>query len=441
VKIVPSVGTRRLRSGLLLGVLLGFATGSFGQSSTVERKFPQSKARVEKALKVLEAEMSGRLPVVEGFAVAEEHPLSSYRRAYYQSTVQVEATASGGTIVRVSTKVTAWYADPAPAKSGYKVLASNGRLEGDLLDQLADQLGGAPSVDSATTALGSVPPSEKSSASASPVARPEAPSAEKRFPVTGPFSSSSSSLTQSLAAREGGLLKPAPAKIEDESDALRAEAASLEEVLKNQAHPDNIVAVKKSGTPIVDAPSLKAKTLFLASIHDEFELLDFTPDWVHVRISGLSRGWVWRNSLELPGSLPQGEAEGGPGPVAGADVFHVSKEETSPFPGDWKPLRGKKVKIISIEKDGDQNKEVELSVKLSFAKYLLQKSYDELARSPGEPLGVVLIFDSADGGMIAATFPSLEQWKAGKLSDSALWHQCFFDPPEAFISPASPGGQ
>ena len=41
---------------------------------------------------------------------------------------------------------------------------------------------------------------------------------------------------------------------------------------------------------MVATPSLKAKTLFLASTHDEFEMLDFNADWVHVRISGLSRG-------------------------------------------------------------------------------------------------------------------------------------------------------
>lgn len=401
------------------------------QNNTVERRFPQSKVRVEKALKALESTMSGRLPVVEGFALAEEHSLSGYRRAYYQSTVQVEPLASGGTLVRVNTKVTAWYTDTSPSKSGYKVLTSNGRLESDLLDQLADQLG---ETGTALNPSGSLPAKANASADST---EPQAPSAEKRLPAAGSFSST---LTQGPAAREAGAPKPKP-KIEDQSEALRAEATSLEEVLKNQAHPDNIVAVKKSGTPVVDAPSLKAKTLFLASIHDEFEMLDFTPDWVHVRVSGLSRGWIWRNSLELPGSLPQGEAEGGAGPVAGADVFHVSKEEAAPFPGDWAPLRGKRVKIISIEKTNENGKDVDLPVKLSFAKYLLQKSYDEMSRTPGETSGVVLIFDSADGGMIAATLSSLEQWKAGKLSDSALWHQCFFDPPEAFTVPSSSGGQ
>jgi hypothetical protein len=43
--------------------------------------------------------------------------------------------------------------------------------------------------------------------------------------------------------------------------------------------------------------------------------------------------------------------------------------------------------------------------------------------------------------MIAATFPVLQQWKAGKLTDAALWHQCFFDPPETFSVSGSAGSQ
>jgi len=53
---------------------------------------------------------------------------------------------------------------------------------------------------------------------------------------------------------------------------------------------------------------------------------------------------------------------------------------------------------------------------------------------------VVLIFDSVDGGMIAATFPTVRQWKAGTLSDAALWHQCYFDPPETFTVSNPPAG-
>ena len=40
-------------------------------------------------------------------------------------------------------------------------------------------------------------------------------------------------------------------KIEENNPDLQAEAESLEEILKNQSHPKNLVAVKKSGTPVV----------------------------------------------------------------------------------------------------------------------------------------------------------------------------------------------
>ena len=89
---------------------------------------------------------------------------------------------------------------------------------------------------------------------------------------------------------------------------LQTEADSLQEILKNQTHPKNLVAVKKSGTPVVASASLSARTFFLASAHDEFEMLDFNRDWVHVRISGLSRGWIWRNNLEMPDTVPEGDA-------------------------------------------------------------------------------------------------------------------------------------
>jgi hypothetical protein len=251
----------------------------------------------------------------------------------------------------------------------------------------------------------------------------------------------SSSLAQSLGEQEKSGTQ-AQKKLADEyPSALRAEADSLEEIVKNQSHPKNLVAVKKSGTPVVATASLTAKTLFLASAHDEFEMLDFNRDWVHVRISGLSRGWIWRNSLEMPDSVPQTDepTSAAPGPVA-AELFHVTREETAPFPGNWAPLRGKSVKIVSVEKI-NETKDAGPHLRLEFAKSVLDNDYAELARKTRELAGIVLIFDSIDGGMIAATFPTLEQWKAGKMSDAALWHQCFFDPPETFNEPGASASQ
>jgi hypothetical protein len=260
-----------------------------------------------------------------------------------------------------------------------------------------------------------------------------------RLPETG--GTFPSSVAQGLAARTADVpAAPTPAATGDPSG-LKAEAESLEEILKNQAHPKNLVAVKKSGTPVVDAPSLKAKTLFLASEHDEFEMLDFNADWVHVRVSGLSRGWVWRTNLEMPDEIPDVDAKPGAAPAA-ADLFHVVREETSTFPGDWGPLRGKSVKILSVEKIDENAKNSSSQEKLGFAKSLLEQSYADIAKNSGSLGGIVLIFDSADGGMIAVTLPVLQQWKAGTLSDAALWHQSFFDPPETFgVSAGSSASQ
>ena len=222
---------------------------------------------------------------------------------------------------------------------------------------------------------------------------------------------------------------------------MAAEAASLEEVLKNQAHPKNLVAVKKSGTPVVGSPSLTGKTLFMASAHDEFEMLDYSADWVHVRVSGLSRGWIWRTSLEMPEGISDVPKAGDTAKLVATDLFQVTREEMAPFPGDWEPLRGKNVKIISVQKVQENEKDSGAEAKLEFVKSLLDKNYADLASRSKELAGVVMIFDSVDGGMIAATLPTVQQWKAGTLTDAALWHECYFDPPETFTVPAPAGGQ
>lgn len=253
----------------------------------------------------------------------------------------------------------------------------------------------------------------------------------------------SSSLAQNLSAQEPAGSPAESKKMEDKDGGpLQTEVNSLEEVLKNQAHPKNLVAVKKSGTPVVEKASLTAKVLFLASAHDEFEMLDFNRDWVHVRISGLSRGWIWRDNLEMPDSVPDSDAPANAAALpTAAELFHVSREEIALFPGDWAPLRGKSVKIVSVEPADQNAKATGAQLKLEFAKSVLDKDYAELAQKQQEMFGIVLIFDSADGGMIAVTFPTLQQWKAGTLSDAALWHQSFFDPPETFTGAGASASQ
>jgi hypothetical protein len=435
-------GSRQTLWHTLLAVVVLFTTirSVWAQGGGYERTFSQSKAVVEKVLKEMQAASSGRLPVLAGFASSADHPLERYQRGYYESKFQVTAAPSGGSVVRVSVQVTAWYADPTNTHSGYQLLTSNGRLEADLLDQLADQLAlqtspaGTNPAATAGTSSTSAGRGSKTAVSKTPEANEPSISAPvPRLPeVNGGISSS---LAQSLADQEKSRAQAGSKKPEEKGTGgpLQTEAENLEEILKNQAHPKNLVAVKKSGTPVVSSASLSAKTLFLASAHDEFEMLDFNRDWVHVRISGLSRGWIWRNNLEMPDSVPDADLPTSPAPVpVAAELFHVSREETALFPGDWGPLRGKNVRIVSVENTNETGKDPSPQLRLEFAKSVLDQSYTEIAQKFQDLAGVVLIFDSADGGMIAATFPTLKQWKAGSLSDAALWHQCFFDPPETF---------
>ena len=361
-------------------------------SNASERTFSHSKTAVEQVLKKVQASIAGRLPAMEGFVDPAGHSLERYQRAYYQSTVQVSSNPSGGSVVRVSTKITAWYADPVASHSGYRLLTSNGRLEADLLDQLSDELtamaASAAASNQAPATAARPKPAEKTAVS---VPVPKSPESGGTF---------SSSLSQGLSAREQG---PPQKQITDMDKDLQAETKNLEEILKNQAHPKNLVAVKKSGTPVVATPSLTAKSLFLATAHDEFEMLNFNADWVHVRISGLSRGWIWRNSLEMPDGIPDivdAHAASSPRPAVD-ELFHVTREETAPFPGDWELLRGKKVKIISVQRIDESAKDEGPKLKLEFAKFLLDKNYADLEKRAQELAGIVLIFDSADGGMVA----------------------------------------
>jgi hypothetical protein len=133
--------------------------------------------------------------------------------------------------------------------------------------------------------------------------------------------------------------------------------------------------------------------------------------------------------------IPKADASG---KMVAADLFQVTREETAPFPGDWEPLRGKTVKIISVQKIQESEKDSGAQAKLEYAKSLIEKNYADLTSKAKELGGIVFIFDSVDGGMIAATLSTVQAWKAGTLSDAALWHQCYFDPPETFTISSSP---
>ena len=428
--------------------LLGLVPCGWGQSAAVERRFSQSKVVVEKAIKDLRPSLAGRLPGLDGFADPGQRALDRFQRGYYQCEVTVSSTPSGGSLVQVSAKITAWYDDPTPAKSGYQAIISNGRIENDLLDRLGDSLGEKGTAASASpTSSSRINPSQPNASPSSGKREETGPKISAPLPnssvLADAIASSKTPATAAVSAPKSGedvaSLQTQRAVANKHAEELTTEARNLEEILRTQAHPNNLAAVKKSGTPVLASPNEGAQVLFSATAEDEFEILDMNASWVHVRISGLSRGWILRSNLELSDSLDAAPAtKQEPAPAAQGSPFQVSGEQVAPFPGQWAPLQGKTVKIISVEETTNKTANTGSHAKLEFAKSVLGKEYAELARDAGVAAGIVLIFDAEDGGMMAATLPVLQQWKAGTLSDQALWRRCFFDPPEMSGQAAKP---
>jgi hypothetical protein len=107
-----------------------------------------------------------------------------------------------------------------------------------------------------------------------------------------------------------------------------------------------------------------------------------------------------------------------------------TKEEVAKFPGKWEPLDGKQVKIIWVQ---PLNKDQFGSEpKWALAKSVFRGADAGAPADPNEVAGVVVIFDSEDGGMAATTLANLQQWRAGHLSDETFSKRCWRDPVEAF---------
>jgi hypothetical protein len=220
---------------------------------------------------------------------------------------------------------------------------------------------------------------------------------------------------------------------------LTAELQTLEDIQHNQAHPLNLVAVKKNGTPVLARPAEGSHVFFTAAADDEFEFLDAAGEWIHVQISGASRGYIRRSSLELPEFLAARlKSPNGTASVEKPDAFRLEREETATFPGDWEALRGKPVKIYTVRPVSQDPKETGAQAKLRFAASVFRKFAAQAAPPTPSVDGVVVVFDSADGGIIGSTLSSTQQFATGSLSQDNFWKQCYLDPPDAFQSGPKP---
>jgi len=397
------------------------------QAVPYARSFQKSAEEVEGALKDLQAYSGQKLPMVDGFVAIGDKPLNQYERAFYQFSIDLLPGTAGGTIVRATAKITAWYADKDPAKSGYQVLPSNGRLELDLLDRLEEKFGGKPASSVAR------------SLSSATISAPKPKLDLGGVPGVQILGATNPAAKSGTTADEMGSLRSNREAQEKRMRELNAELQSLQEIQKNQAHPLNLVVVKKTGAAVLARPAEGSRVLFNAAAEDEFEFLETEGDWIHVQISGPSRGYIRRNNLELSEFImARLNAPGTADPVEKAVAFRIAREENSPFPGDWAPLKGKAVKIFTVQPVSQDPKETGPRAKLLFASSLFQKYATDNIVSTSAVEGVVVIFDSADGGIVGATLATLKQLTAGTLSLENFGKECYRDPPGAFQESRKP---
>jgi hypothetical protein len=404
-----------LVAGFCCWLLLTIGSSS-AQTAQTERTFHASKAAVQKALRDVQAYSSGKLPVLEGFADGADHSLDSYKRGYYQYDIQVKVISPTETAVHVTAKITAWYTGASPDNSGYRLLKSSGRLESDLLDAVDEKLNpNAVAKASAPSSKGVPLPDTPSATSAG------SSNFNTQRLTTAP------SVTKPVVTVATKVTDPATSK---RTQALAQKADNLEQILHNQSRPSDLAVVKRANTPVVAQPLEGAQVMFRADAEDEFQVLDATEGWVHIQISGLSRGWIRRDFVDLPGAATVSVSAMRGDQHDKDDLVRQTKEEVGLFPGKWEPLNGRQVKIIWVQPL--ESDKFGSDARWRLVRSILRKADAGAPNQGTEIAGVVVIFDSADGGMAAATVANLQQWRAGHLSDEAFWNRCWRDPEEPF---------
>jgi hypothetical protein len=396
--------------------LLMWTAAAWAQAVPYARSYSQSKAEVERALKDLQAYSGQKLPILDGFVAPVSHPLDQYERGFYQYSIEMLPGDAGATVVRLTAKITAWHVDRDVSKSGYEVLPSNGRLELDLLDRLQEKLTGKPVDPPATLNTNVQAPRPKLDLSGVPgaAALPAAASPVAKTPD------------------EVAALRNERVVAERRVQQLTAERDNLKDIQKNQARPQNLVIVTKPGGTIYDKPSDNARPLFQAALNDEFEYLDGSNGWIHISISGDSRGYVRQSSVQLPERIASQLAIGESGLEQKFPGFRIEQESTSSFPGNWPVLKGKQVKIFTVQPIGQNAKDSGPTARLNYAMALFEKTLQD---SPSTD-GVVVIYDAADGGIVAAATADIQKHASGALTREAFWAQAYLDPPDAFGFPA-----
>ena len=401
------------------------------QAIPYARTYSKSREDVEAVLKEIQVYAGQKLPIVDGFVAMGQQPLDRYERAFYQFSVELIPETPQSTVVKLTAKITAWYADPDPAKSGYQALPSNGRLELDLLDRLSEKLGGKLSVQIPRSSL--------------QAPRPKIDSSGNPLPQ---FSSTASVTSSSYGGAPAEATSPGPAsnetaalKVQRENEQkrmlqLKSDLDALKEIQHNQAHPRNLLIVKKSGSAVLARPAEASKVLFTASADDEFEFIDAEGEWFHIQIAGASRGYIRRSQVESMDPRWNAPTEPAKAETASASIFKVTREESGPFPGTWAPLKDRTVKIFWVQPVDSPATSTMPDEKREFAESLFKRAWNDSKQTQNTNAGVVVLFDTPDGGQVSATMVQLQGWVEGKITEPLFWKQSIIDPPELFTVPS-----
>jgi hypothetical protein len=368
----------RVAARIALSLILVSCATAEDAPKTQEREFPYPPAVIETALRRLGAYSGSRLPGREGFIKAERTQLPHYEHPYYEYKIELVPAAPAHTVVKVKANVSAWYQDPNDRQSAYQALESNGRLESDLLDRLADYL---------TNNGSKIITDPQELATRVQAVRQQRVQAERHL-----------------------------AELETQMQALRA---------KSHSDPAEYVSALKQSIAILSSPREQATMLLEAQAEDEFEVLEHRGPWLRVRLQDSQSGWVKSAVMKSMGATRL-QAD-----VSSTQGFTIIREGPSTFSGDWPRLKGKQALYIWAQPTGPALNEA--GSRLRFAESVFQERYREASHnSQNSIVGIVIIFLDRRGGVAAAALDDIARWRDGTLTQPAFLKKCSLDPPGAF---------
>ena len=425
---------RRVKPGFAWMIRIAFifvllVPATWGQSESPmsgERTFAYPSDVVKSALDRVAGSGGGKLPMIDGFVLAAVPDMDRYERPYYQYRVQLLPGDNSSSIVKVEARISAWYADPDPARSQYRSLPSNGRLENDFLDRLQQLLtpGSSKANGLAKPIPATIVPTGNSRPDplTTPDSKPTPPSVKPRSAPANP----QEQLDAILAQRQ---------EVREKTVAAKARLDTLKSAGQNSSDVAKLAAVKHSGVGVMSRENFGGPVLFRAQAEDEFEVQSVETGWAQVRLADGATGYIQSDELVLPAGMqpkPTTETEVAavqPAKAADPDLdFWVSREDVNTFSGDWARLKGKKVLFVYAQPRGLLSDMSGNDAKLAYAKRVFMTRFKSVKPATTGVEGVVVVFMGSRGGIAAATLVDIQQWVEGGLGDDAFVNRCSLDP-------------